>query len=67
MTWNDSTSWSCGSSRGQGCKDAGLHGGCSFNVNCVIMGHLASVDESCLPHTGAETASPSSPLHAFEV
>lgn len=39
--------------------DAGLCGGCGFYANAVIMGHLATVDERCLSHTGAEMASPS--------
>lgn len=40
---------------------AGLHSGCGFYANTVIMGHLAAVDERCLPHTGSETASSSHP------
>lgn len=44
-----------------GRRDAGLYGGRGFYANTAIMGHLATVDERCLPHTGAEVASSSSP------
>lgn len=45
---------------------AGLRGGCGFYANTVIMGHLAAVDEWCLPHTGLEMASFSHP-HASDL